>query len=151
MTVPDANVVAAAREAQTKFRVPASISIAQYALESGWGQHLPPKSNNFFGMKCRAGRNDPSVIVQTKEFDRHGHACFVEAAFRKFDTMTDCFTEHARLLATAPVYAAAFAKLPNVDTFVAAMAPHYATDPHYGALIMGVIHGSNLTQYDALS
>lgn len=146
---PSSTIVAAARAAQEQFRIPASVSIAQFALESGWGAHMPPNSNNPFGMKCRAGRNDPSVVVHTREVDRYGHDYFVAAAFRKFASVADAFIEHARLLATAPVYAPAFAKLPDVAAFVSAMALHYATDPRYAALIMGVIHGSNLTQYDS--
>ena len=60
---PPPDVVAAARSAQAKWRVPASVSIAQYALESGWGKHIPPGSNNPFGIKALA--DQPHVTVAT--------------------------------------------------------------------------------------
>ena len=39
-------------EAQNKLGIPASITLAQAALESAWGEsELAKKSNNFFGIK----------------------------------------------------------------------------------------------------
>ncbi|WP_369693039.1 glucosaminidase domain-containing protein [Komagataeibacter diospyri] len=37
--------------------VPASITIAQWMLESGFGQHMPPHFNNPFGIKAARDRN----------------------------------------------------------------------------------------------
>ena len=52
------------------YRVPASVTIAQAILESGWGgSELATRANNYFGIKCaavasprsRAARVAPSV------------------------------------------------------------------------------------------
>ena len=104
MATPPADIIAAACEAQRKWKIPASISLAQWALESGWGRHMPPGSNNPFGMKARAG--DPFVTVRTREQDRDGHDYFIEAAFRKFGSIAEAFDAHGGLL-NKPVYARA--------------------------------------------
>lgn len=42
-----------AKAEQATYRVPASVSIAQSILESGWGNStLTTKAKNYFGIKC---------------------------------------------------------------------------------------------------
>lgn len=140
--VPSQPVIAGAQAAAHRWRVPASISIAQYAIESGWGAHCP--GNNPFGIKAM-----PTYGVQrlmTTEVV-HGHAIRIPQDFCAFIDLAQAFDVHAKLLATAPVYAEAM-KANSVERFVELMAPHYATDPQYAAKIMAVIKGSDLTRYD---
>ena len=66
MTTIPKDIIAAAQASQTKWSVPASISIAQWAIESGYGAHMPPASNNPFGIKARPGQ--PSVEAMTAEY-----------------------------------------------------------------------------------
>jgi flagellum-specific peptidoglycan hydrolase FlgJ len=140
-------IVTAAKSAQEKWKVPASVSIAQWRIESGNGVHSP--GCNPFGMKCRAGKNDPSQLLMTTEFSKDRGYYKVPQAFRKFDTIADAFDAHAELLATAKVYAPAFAKLPDRDGFIEAMAARYATDPLYANKLEAMIQQSALGQYDA--
>jgi flagellum-specific peptidoglycan hydrolase FlgJ len=141
-----ADIVAAARGALAKWHIPASVSIAQWALESGRGAHMPPGSNNPFGIKAVAGQ--ASVPVRTREVDKHGREYFINAPFRKFATIAEAFDEHGRLLATSAHYAAARATLPDADAFADALTGVYATDPHYGALLKSIMHGGNFHQFD---
>lgn len=143
---PPPEVIDAARAAETKYGIPASISIAQWAVESGWGQHMPPGSNNPFGMKARHG--DPSVTVRTREQDHQGHDYYIEAPFRVFPSIEAAFDAHAALLCK-PIYAKARACLPNADLFADALTGLYATDRGYGRALKAVMRGSNLYQYDA--
>lgn len=126
------------------------MSIAQYGLESGWGAHMPPCSNNPFGIKARRG--EPCVVTETGEH-LHGHDVRINQSFRKFSGMTEAFDRHAELLATAPVYAHAHAyEHPGEDdAYVGAIAIHYATDPDYARKILAIMHGSNLAQYDVVA
>lgn len=140
------DIIAAAKAAQAKWHIPASISIAQWALESGRGQHMPPGSNNPFGMKARQG--DPFVTVRTREVDKHGHEFFINAPFRKFATIADAFDAHGELLATAGVYAKCRAHLPDADAFADSLTGVYATDPNYGTMLKSIMHGGNFHQYD---
>ena len=150
-----ASVINAAQQAETKWKIPASVQLAQYVLESGWGVK-DLGCFNYFGMKAPCAANGqptvPFIMEHTREVDRHGNSYYVNAPFRKFSSPSEAFDLHAKLLATGAPYAAARACLPNVHSFVNAMAPRYATDPHYAALIWEIITGShNLRQYDAAS
>lgn len=137
----------AAQKAQQHWRVPASVSLAQAIIESGWGVHAP--GCNLFGMKCRVGKNDPSQMLSTTEWSKARGYYKVPQAFRVFPTIADAFAAHAQLLATAPVYAPAFAKLPDRNAFIQLMAARYASDPQYAAKLEAMIAQSNLGQYDA--
>lgn len=144
MTQPSQAVIDAARVARQKWGIPASISIAQWALESGWGKHVSAP-HNYFGMKALPGQ--PSVTVPTREVYK-GHSVIVQAAFRSFASDEEAFDAHGKLLATAGVYKNARSKLPDPIAFAHALTGVYATDPKYGDLLESIIRGSNLTQYD---
>ena len=124
---------------------PASIQLAQWALESAWGARTSG-AFNYFGMKALLGQ--PCEMVTTHEVYR-GNPVQVQAAFRKFSSCSDAFDAHAKLLATAGVYAHARAALPDVFAFADALTGTYATDPHYGATLGAIIKGSSLTRFDA--
>lgn len=144
MTQPTQAAIVAARAAQNKWGIPASISLAQWALESGWGQHACAP-HNYFGMKAKPGQS--CATVPTREVYK-GHSVIIMAAFRAFASDDEAFDEHARLLATAPVYGHARAALPDPFKFADALTGTYATDPKYGALLGSIIRGSNLERYD---
>lgn len=143
------SIIDAAQAAQRKWRVPASVSIAQWALESAWGTHMPPDSNNPFGIKAVPGQ--PSVTVKTREV-LHGRSVIINAPFRKFNSIADAFDAHGQLLATSPAYAKArqheqFTPAAD-DQFGNSLTGVYATDPNYGTLLRSIMHGGNLYQYD---
>ena len=142
---PPQDIIDAAKQAQKKWGIPASISIAQWALESAWGKHMPPDSNNPFGIKARTG--EPSVTVPTREF-LNGKSITIQAPFRKFASIAEAFDRHGELLATAPVYAKARSFENSPDQFADALTGTYATDPKYGSLLHAIMHGANLYQYD---
>lgn len=137
--------VAAAQAAERKWGVPASIALGQYQLESGGGRHMPAGSNNPFGMKARAG--DPFVWAWTHEQDKAGKSYRIKAKFRVFKSLDEAFDEHARLLATSPVYAATKAAKTS-DAYADALQGRYATDRRYADKLKGIIHAGGLTAYD---
>ena len=144
MTQPTSEAITASRLAMSKWKIPASIQLGQWALESAWGT----KSSgpfNWFGMKAINGQ--PSVMVPTHEVYR-GVRIAVTLPFRKFDSTAQAFDAHAKLLATGAPYAHARALLPAIFAFCDALTGVYATDPHYGDELGAVIRGSNLTRYD---
>lgn len=142
------DLIAAAQAALAKWDVPASVTLAQYAWESGWGQHMPTGSFNPFGIKAKDG--EPSVMAWTREVI-NGQSLRVQAAFRAYPSFVEAFDDHGRLLATAPAYAPAMAlwkSTRDVFRFVPAVAVHYATDPNYSDSILEVIRQNHMTQYD---
>lgn len=142
-------------EAQRELGVPASVSLAQWALESGWGKSMPPGSNNPFGMKARVGETGPTVTVRTREVfttgPKKGQAYYIDAPFRKFDSFGHAFVEHGKLLGTAKAYAPARAKLPDLDAYLDTMGAVYATDPTYAAKLRSIIRTHDLRRYDAVA
>ena len=151
MAVIAHNIIAAAQGAQRQHHIPASISLAQFAIESGWGKH-DLGCFNYFGMKAPCGRDGrptvPFVVKRTREQHANGEDYYIEAYFRHFDNPEQAFDEHAKLLANALCYEKARNKLPDVDAFADALTGIYATDLGYGRALKAVIHGSKLTQYD---
>lgn len=141
-------IIAGAMQAERTYGVPASVSLAQWALESGYGASMPPGSNNPFGMKARKGETGPTVTVATKEQRADGSWYTIQAPFRVFKDMGEAFEEHAKLVGTAKVYAPARAKLPDVDAYVDVLGPIYATAKDYAKIIKSIMRTSNLYQYN---
>jgi mannosyl-glycoprotein endo-beta-N-acetylglucosaminidase len=139
------DVVSAATASRLRWNVPASVTLAQWVVESAWGAAVPPSSNNPFGIKAAA--DQPAVESPTREVIE-GNSVTVLARFRKFDSISEAFDQHGKLLATAPVYKAAMALAPDADAFVDALAGAYATDPQYGFTLKWVIHNYGFTRFD---
>ena len=141
-------VIAAARTSHLKWGVPASVSLAQFILESNWGRSMPggPSSNNPFGIKARAG--EPSVAAQTHEVE-HGATITIVARFRRFSSLAEAFDAHGALLARAKPYELAMMHKDDPDRFADALTGHYATDPMYGSKLKELMRRNNLYQYDA--
>ena len=139
------SVVEAAVASKVKWSVPASITIAQWAVESAWGAAMPPNSNNPFGIK--AVRDEPAVESPTREV-LNGESVTITAKFRKFETMTEAFDLHGKLLATGKPYVPAMEKKDDPDAFADALTGVYATDPQYGATLKYVIRTYNFTLHD---
>jgi hypothetical protein len=140
-----AEVIAAAQASHKAWKVPASVTLAQWALESNWGKAMPPGSNNPFGIKAKAG--DPYVESRTHEVVK-GKRIKILAKFRKFASLNDAFNEHGRLLATRQAYAHARTVIGTPDAFADALTGVYATDPDYGSELKKVMKDYNLYQYD---
>lgn len=149
--------VPAAQAAMRATGVPASITLAQGALESGWLQHLPAGSNNAFGIKA-THLDDPSTYVEamTHEFV-HGTETTVAQPFEKYSTLDDCFVAHAQLLSQAARYAPAMAVKNDPAKFATAIMmcgystnrpPLAATPPFYADALMQIVRQFDLTQYD---
>ncbi len=139
------DVIAAAVASRLKWSVPASVTMAQWAVESAWGAAMPADSNNPFGIKALPGQ--PAVESMTKEFE-DGQMVTKPQPFRKFETLTEAFDVHGRLLATGSPYKRAMAVKDDIDAFADALTGVYATDPNYGTTLKYVIHTYEFSVYD---
>jgi len=139
------DVIAAAQASHNAWKIPASVTLAQWALESNWGRAMPAGSNNPFGIKAAAGQ--PYVKATTREVIR-GQSVNVVARFRRFASMSEAFDQHGRLLATAHPYAHARTLANNPNAFADALTGVYATDPNYGTALKRIMKSHNLYQYD---
>ena len=139
------DVIAAAQASQKAWKIPAAVTLAQWALESNWGKAMPVGSNNPFGIKAAPGQD----YVESKTHEVvNGKVIAITAKFRKFSSIAEAFDQHGRLLATASPYAHARTLVGNPDAFADALTGVYATDPNYGAALKRIMKGYNLYQYD---
>jgi flagellum-specific peptidoglycan hydrolase FlgJ len=123
------SVVPAAQASQRATGVPASITIAQAILESGWGQSsLATEANNYFGVKATAlATPDEYAEFPTREFVS-GTDVKVMAKFARYISPADSFTAHARLLSTVSRYKPAMARKNDSAAFCWALGPNTAVE-----------------------
>ncbi len=145
-----ARVAPAAKASQAKVGVPASVTIAQAIVESGWGQsQLTRRAHNYFGIKCTTKRSPTQagcVAMATAEYVRGRRVTVVER-FRAYSSATGSFEDHARLLASR--YRSAMAVTANPEAFARRLqSSGYATDPRYAATLIAVMRQYRLDRYD---
>ena len=126
----------------------ASITIAQAALESGWGQSgLAKAGNNLFGIKADNLWRGEILTLDTKEFIK-GEWVVVSAKWRKYPSWKDSIDDHATFLKQNSRYLPCFSCL-TAEAFVKALAKAgYATDPGYANKVISVITAHKLTSLD---
>lgn len=136
-------------ETMKETKVPASVTLAQAALESRWGDSLlASKYNNFFGVKGEGPGG--SVNLWTTEF-RGGRYEKVKAPFRIYNTPKESFTDHANVIAKGKYLRHAMEHTESAEAFIQALQGghyKYATDPHYVDKIMNLIKEYNLARHD---
>jgi LysM repeat protein len=132
-------------EEMNRTGVPAAITLAQGIHETSAGQSdLVRKSNNHFGIKCKAEWSGPSV---SHDDDARGEC------FRKYDDPIDSYKDHSDFLRTRPHYAFLF----NLDpTDYEAWAyglkkAGYATNPRYPQILIKLIKDYNLEDYTLIA
>lgn len=130
--------------------VPASITIAQAILESGWGKQVPPNSNNYFGIKATAHAAPDQYVEAATHEVIDGRLVDVTDKFARYSSIAENFKAHGLLLSRAARYAPAMAVKNDPAKFSAAIAHcGYSTNPNYAALLMRIVSAFDLTQYDA--
>jgi uncharacterized protein YraI len=141
-----------ARITMRLYRVPASVTLAQAILESGWGRSdLTVDGNSYFGMKCFGTPGYFAAGCRTyRTFECGSSGCYsTSASFRVYWSIWASFRDHAYLLATLPRYRNAFRYVNNPNRF--AIEIHragYATSPSYAQHLIQLMQMYNLYQYD---
>ena len=129
-------------EEMKKYRIPASITLAQGLLESGAGQStLARKSNNHFGIKCGSDWRGKTV---SHDDDARGEC------FRAYKHPKQSYEDHSKFLANRPRYTSLF-KLDITDYKGWARGlkkAGYATNPRYAEQLIGIIELYDLHKYD---
>ncbi|HEY2267307.1 MAG TPA: glycoside hydrolase family 73 protein, partial [Streptosporangiaceae bacterium] len=136
-----------AMAAQSRYGVPAAVTIAQAIDESGWGQSaLAIRDHNLFGIKGTGPAG--SDALPTREFE-NGQWVTVTAQFRVYHNVAESIADHSELLATGPSYQHAMANRHVPDAFATNLTGVYATDPQYGTTLITIMKLYNLYRYDA--
>lgn len=141
----------------------ASVSLAQFILESGYGKsELAQNANNVFGMKCSLSGNTWSgsswdgqsrYIKQTKEQKKDGSMETIAADFRKYPCIEDSIADHsAYLLGAKNGSKLRYNGIKGCTDYKRAVQiikdGGYATSLTYVEKLISIIEKWNLTQYD---
>lgn len=140
-------LVPAAQACQRATGVPASLTLAQAALESGWGARAP--GNNLFGIKADAAWKGATVSFPTTEYIK-GVKKSLTLTFRAYPDWAGSMIDHADFFRKNPRYAACFKETTGQGWARAVAKAGYATDPNYAASLIAVMDGRNMTKYDVL-
>lgn len=136
--------------------VPALFSLAQAALETGWGDNAP--GNMMFGVKDTDGVNGNEQLITTTEYHDSPNVKYpvilaitevvagkrwkykVKDWFRKYPTPEESFRDHARFLQANKRYRQAFTYSADPYRFAQEVcAAGYATAPDYYATLQQVM------------
>ena len=124
------------------FKIPASITLAQGILESGYGEGtLAKKANNHFGIKCHKEWKGKSITHDDDEKDE---------CFRSYKNPLRSYRDHSLFLVDRDRYSSLFT-LNRKDYKGWAVGPKaagYATDPKYADKLISLIERFNLTRFD---
>ncbi len=137
-------------ESQRKSGVLASITIAQAALESGWGESgLARAGNNLFGIKADSRWRGETLTLNTREFIK-GQWMVVPAKWRKYPSWQNSIDDHAAFLKRNPRYKACFL-CTTAPAFAQALAQAgYATDPDYANKLIALMSKHQLQSLDGV-
>jgi hypothetical protein len=126
-----------------KYKIPASITLAQGILESGAGtSYLAAKKNNHFGIKCGS---DWTGKTTYHDDDLPGEC------FRWYDTKEDSYEDHSLFLRKYPRYSALFnLKITDYSAWAKGLQnAGYATSRGYANSLITIVETYELYQYDS--
>lgn len=124
-----------------RYRIPASITLAQGVLESGAGRsELAVKGNNHFGIKCH-GWTGRAVYHN----DDRNNECF-----RAYNNASESFEDHSKFLTTSDRYRSLFKlKITDYKGWAYGLKScGYATNPRYAIQLIDIIQLYKLYEYD---
>ncbi len=136
-----------ARQCQRTAGIPVSFTIAQAALESGWGSSV--RGNNLFGIKADRSWKGPTVDVPTHEVVNGKRIAIVDK-FRVYSSWADCIQDRAQFFLRNPRYARCFTENTGAGWARAVAAAGYATDPKYADTLVSIMDGRRLQHLDVL-
>jgi len=124
------------------FKIPASITLAQGILESGYGEGtLAKKANNHFGIKCHKEWKGKSITHDDDEKDE---------CFRSYKNPLRSYRDHSLFLVDRDRYSSLFTlnRKDYKGWAVGLKAAGYVTDPKYADKLISLIERFNLTRFD---
>jgi LysM repeat protein len=124
-----------------RWKIPASITLAQGLYESGAGRsELARKGNNHFGIKCN-GWTGRKVYHDDDERNE---------CFRSYDSPYDSYEDHSRFLASGQRYRSLFnLSITDYKGWAKGLkAAGYATNPQYASKLIEIIQLYKLYEYD---
>jgi LysM repeat protein len=125
-----------------RYKIPASITLAQGILESGAGMSsLARQSNNHFGIKCHQNWTGPKVYAA----DDNPNDCF-----RKYARVEDSYQDHSEFLVNGTRYRSLFElSITDYKGWARGLQKMgYATDKAYANKLIKLIEDYELYRFD---
>ncbi|MFP4273073.1 MAG: flagellar assembly peptidoglycan hydrolase FlgJ [Halothiobacillaceae bacterium] len=140
-----------ARRAAERLGIDPKVLVAQSALETGWGRHIPKDGAgepnlNLFGIKADPSWQGPKTRVSTLEFEE-GVMVRQQANFRQYDSIGAAFDDYVAFVEQNPRYVKALQAAERGDSagYVRELqAAGYATDPDYADKILSVMNSGRI-------
>lgn len=132
-----------AEKAAKELGVPASILLAQSALETGWGNKViqhgdSESSHNLFGIKADKRWDGPYVNVSSLEYV-NGEAKREYSNFKVYESYEHSFKDYVDFIKSNDRYKTALNNSANGETYIKALQEAgYATDPQYANKIIDI-------------
>ena len=113
------------------------VMVAQAALETGWGDHVPA-NNNYFGIKAGKSWQGESMSLNSPEYE-DGRMVTRTSRFRSYDSVLESMKDYIKLIKENDRYAEAADKSFDPDNyFNEIQKAGYATDPHYARKLKNI-------------
>ena len=125
-----------------RYKIPASITLAQGLLESGAGQsRLSREANNHFGIKCGSSWRGPYYVMDDDYKDEH---------FRVYKNAKESYEDHSKFLTQNARYRKLFnLKITDYKGWATGLkTAGYATNPNYARNLIQIIESYNLQRFD---
>jgi len=138
-----------AERAAERLNVAPEAIVAQAALETGWGRHVPQHADgsssfNLFGIKAGRGWSGDSVSKATLEF-KQGVPRPELAQFRAYNDVAATFDDYSEMLMRNPRYESVSDHGSDVEGFARALQTSgYATDPAYAQKLKRVANSETM-------
>ncbi|KPH10906.1 glucosaminidase domain-containing protein [Chryseobacterium sp. ERMR1:04] len=132
-------------EEMEKYKIPASITLAQGLLETGGGQsRLALEGKNHFGIKCKEDWSGKTM----KHTDDAPNECF-----RVYEDPRQSYEDHSIFLATRKYYTGLFnLDMKDYKAWANGLKKAgYATNPRYASILIGKIERYKLYEFDNTS
>lgn len=134
-----------AKIVNNKWGTPASVLLAQSALESGWGRNV--KDNAYFGIKGKSPSGESTTFKTTEVIN--GKEIKINDTFRAYVDYEESADDYGRFLNENPRYSKAFNFTNNPKIFAKEIAnAGYATDPNYEKKLIQIMDKYDLYEYD---
>lgn len=113
------------------------VLVAQAALETGWGQHVPD-NNNYYGIKASDSWTGKSLDLISDEFE-DGQFTPKLSSFRAYDSPLESMQDYIHLIKNSQRYQKAAQKSFDPDAyFDEIQKAGYATDPNYATKLKDI-------------
>lgn len=114
------------------------VLVAQAALETGWGKHVP-SGNNYYGIKAGSSWKGEVQNLDSPEFE-NGAYVTRNSRFRAYPSVLESMRDYVSFIQGNERYSKAANKSFDPDTyFEEIQKAGYATDPHYANKLKDIV------------